>query len=560
MVFCNLKTIKKYKWLLVFAAAVLVGGLFFFYNLYHHDIKALESFIASYEKFDKAILDFSESKTDDSRGRAVSAFVELNANASVRISSLIKNDGELMNTEREIAGFAEKEFESLKNVKEHADLTSKRKAAYARFQEFAGEKASDQIGENQKEIFRSRLNRDEEKSMSTEPKGFGNLCSSRQDWFVFCKNNVVRCSNYCKRNPTHEFCKLLPSVKPQAWVPNVMTQPLPEGASTARLVLPAPLDAMPLTEFGSFGAHRWGHTEGLDHEWISIKNGIPVSSWADGEVVYARPNNNPQDKEYRIIIYYGDGLWGEHMGVAKPLAKEGQRVKAGEPVAYGEPLALPGHHFAAFNLVDQHRRDGVGYWYTFVKGATFVSPFDYLRDDVRKELEEKWKKDILARISNVTDYNSMTPTPWEPYLTNPLFFHKDHKGALVGEWFLRSKPWAKDAAPDIMILLPVQSPYYQKQRVIAVDDDTGGPNDLHGDWEADYTNRQITITTDRGTFYGIFALDESGPQARLTIEYQQESYPTKFSERALVYTERDSISKGAELHYWERPEDDPRRW
>ena len=111
-----------------------------------------------------------------------------------------------------------------------------------------------------------------------------------------------------------------------------------------------------------------------------------------------------------------------------------------------------------------------------------------------------------------------------------------------------------------MILFPIQSLYYPKQRVTAIDDPTGGPNDLHGDWEADYTNRHITFTTDRGTFYGIFALDESGPQAWLTIEYQQGSYPTEFSARALVYTEREFISKGAELHYWARPEDDPRKW
>ena len=427
-----------------------------------------------------------------------------------------------------------------------------------------GEKTFNKIGiekiKNETTTFWSWFNRNGETPTRTQSKGFGNFCSSRSSCFVYCKNNVGRCNNYCKQNPSHEFCKLLSSAKPQGWIRNVITQPLPQGASKVRLVLPAPLDAMPLTEFGAFGAHRWGHSEGLDHEWISIKNGIPVRSWADGEVVYARPNNNPEDKEYRIIIYYGDGLWGEHMGVAKPLVKEGQRVKAGEPVAYGEPLALAGYHFGEFNLVDQHRRDGVGYWYTFVKGATFVSPFDYLRDDVKKELEEKWRKEILAHLPDITDYNSMTPTPWEPYLTNPLLFHKNYKGMLVGEWFLRSKPWAKDNAPDIVILFPVQSPYYPKQRITAVDDDTGGPSDLHGDFEVDYTNHHITFTTDKGTYYGIFALDESGPQARLTIEYQQASYPTEFSAHALVYTEREFISKSAELHYWAHPQDDPRRW
>ena len=419
-------------------------------------------------------------------------------------------------------------------------------------------------------IFKSWLTSLKKKATVSPSQGLGNLCSSRQSCFVFCKNNVGRCSNYCKQNPAHEFCKLLPPIKPQTWVPNVITQPVPEGASKVRLILPAPLDAMPLTEFGAFGAHRGGHMEGLDHELIPVKEGVVQRSWGDGEVMWARlaPGDAGYEQGTRnVVVYYGDGLWGEHMGLLKVLVKEGQKVKAGDPVGYGPTgegppffVKTPGYQFGEFNLVDQHRRDGVGYWYKFVKGATFVSPFDYLRDDAKKELEEKWRKEILARFPGQTDTNDMVPTPWEPYLTNPLFFHKDHKDTLVGEWFLKSKPWAKDGAPDIMILFPIQSPYYQKQRVTAVDDDTGGPNDLHGDWEADYTNRHITFTTDRGTFYGIFALDESGPQARLTIEYQQGSYPTKFSARALVYTEREFVSKSAELHYWARPEDDPRQW
>jgi len=400
------------------------------------------------------------------------------------------------------------------------------------------------------------------KSTRVQSKGFSTMCSSRQDCFVFCKSNVGRCNAYCKKNSSHELCKMFPAARPQAWVKNAITQPVPEGASKVRLILPAPLDAIPLDEIGAFGAHRWGHPEGLDHEWISIEKRVPVGSWADGEVVSVRiePGYGGDGKEYSILVYYGDGLWGEHMHVKTPLVKEGQRVKAEDPVAYGKDLENPSYHFGEFNLVDQHRRDGVQTWHKFIKGGTFVSPFDYLRDDVKKALEEEWQKEILSQFSTMTDYNSITPTPWEPYLTNPLLFHKDHKGTLVGEWFLRSRPWALDDAPDILILLPVQSPYYQRGRVMAVDDPAGGPYDFHGDWNADYAQNRIMFETGQETLYGIFELDESGTQAKLKLEYQKESYPTNFSSRAQIYTEREFISQGEERHYWERPEDDPRRW
>ncbi len=122
--------------------------LFFFYRLYRNDVRALEDFVASYEKFNKAITDFSISKPDDLESKAGDAVIELNGRAAVRISSLIKNDAELMNEELEIADLSGRELDSLRAykravrstnadldglAKEYGDLTSKRKAAYARF-------------------------------------------------------------------------------------------------------------------------------------------------------------------------------------------------------------------------------------------------------------------------------------------------------------------------------------------------------------------------------------------------------------------------------------------
>ena len=149
-----MEIIKKYKVLLVLVLVVIVGVFFFFSRLYHNDVKALENFVASYEKFDKAVSDFSISKTDDLESKAGDALIELKTKATFRISSLIKNDAELMDKAREIADLSGRELESLKAykraiqtknadlddlAKEYGDLTSKRKTAYARFQGLGSE-------------------------------------------------------------------------------------------------------------------------------------------------------------------------------------------------------------------------------------------------------------------------------------------------------------------------------------------------------------------------------------------------------------------------------------
>ena len=140
---------KKYKVLLVLALVVIVGVFLFFSFMYHNDIKALEGFLASYVTFDRAISDFSISKTDDLESKAGDALIELNTKATFRLSSLIKNDAELMDQALEVADHSGKELESLRAykramqskssdldglAKEYGDLTSKRRAAYARFQ------------------------------------------------------------------------------------------------------------------------------------------------------------------------------------------------------------------------------------------------------------------------------------------------------------------------------------------------------------------------------------------------------------------------------------------
>jgi hypothetical protein len=149
----NMKIIKKYRALLIIALMVAAGISFLFYHFYHNDVKALEDFLVSYEKYDKAISDFSINKTDELENKAGDTLIELNAKATFRLSSLIKNDAKLMDQALDVADLSGKELESLraykraiqsKNAdrdglaKEYGDLTSKRRTAYARFRELGG--------------------------------------------------------------------------------------------------------------------------------------------------------------------------------------------------------------------------------------------------------------------------------------------------------------------------------------------------------------------------------------------------------------------------------------
>lgn len=392
----------------------------------------------------------------------------------------------------------------------------------------------------------------------TQTKGMKNLCSSLHDCFVFCKDHVGLCTDFCKKNPEHELCIIPDSAKPQSWVKDAIIQPLPEGASTVRLVFFAPLDALHFRGIGAYGAHRGAHPEGLDHEWLPLKKGVVMTSWADGVVVWARPA--PGDTGYdrgqmNVVVYYGDGLWGEHMGLDKNkvLVKEGQRVKAGDPIGYGPPDDVdPNYQFGEFTVADQHRRDGDVYWYNFVKGATLVSPFDYLKDDVKQQLEEKWQKDVIdTYLLKQEEVYLVAATPWEPYLTNPMLLHTGHKGELMGEWYLRNKEWKHDGLPDVLVFFEANTKYYPKQRVVGTEDT--GAHILSGDWAADYKSNRLTITTHDNVYYGIFEIDESEPQAKLKMEYQKDIYLTAFSENALEYTERLKLSKSNERFYW-KPE------
>ena len=129
-----------------------------------------------------------------------------------------------------------------------------------------------------------------------------------------------------------------------------------------------------------------------------------------------------------ITVYYGDGLYGNHGEILNPLVEVGEEVREGDPIGSGLQFT-PGVQSAEFGLYDQNRRDGLG----DDNGAN-VSPFDYLRNDVKQQLVERYTQEVLSHLSQGVSWANQNP--WEPYLTNSILIHDDHEGALAGEWLL----------------------------------------------------------------------------------------------------------------------------
>ena len=137
----------------VFAVVLAIAAAFsLFYRMGRRDIRDLKEFILSYEIFDRAIADYSAYPASGTEEKAGSALAELQAKTNLRLSSLIKNDAKLMETAHEIAESSAEEWGHLRAYKnailsdrsekdartrEQNELSSRRKAAYARFQELA---------------------------------------------------------------------------------------------------------------------------------------------------------------------------------------------------------------------------------------------------------------------------------------------------------------------------------------------------------------------------------------------------------------------------------------
>jgi hypothetical protein len=328
------------------------------------------------------------------------------------------------------------------------------------------------------------------------------------------------------------------AVVPVPWVAGAWVQPVPSWGSPVRLQLPVPLDSIvlgPQGGLGFFGAHEGGHVEGLDHVWIPTKSGTVVGSWADGTVL----NVQLIDGFYYIDIDYGHGLVGKHQLVARPLVTAGQRVKQGDPVGMAES--------AEFNLVDYNRSDGVR---TEDTGGSNVSPFDYLASDVQAALISRVMNAVVAPYF-ANGLVAGNRRPWEPYLTNKLLFHTDHRGTFQGAWLCTNKGWTK-VDPlyfDVIAINDVTNAYGHFQHIDLEDYNaslagTKGLSD--GAWVPGDSAGKFIMTFGHGggTYYARYAVDESGPRAKLRLEWRLGSYPDSISSNAAVYIERKNVYLG----------------
>jgi hypothetical protein len=134
--------------LIIIGVVALAGFALFLKHFYYDGVHALETFMASYGTCEKAFSEFSADTSDDLEARAERALFDLKTKASFRLSSLIRNDGELMRQALEVADDCDRELASLKAYKrarqdqnpdlgdrarESGDLAGTRRAAYVLF-------------------------------------------------------------------------------------------------------------------------------------------------------------------------------------------------------------------------------------------------------------------------------------------------------------------------------------------------------------------------------------------------------------------------------------------
>lgn len=311
-----------------------------------------------------------------------------------------------------------------------------------------------------------------------------------------------------------------------------------------RLGLPVPLGAIDLGAnggFGAFGAHQGGHVEGLNHIWIptSIRT---IRSWANGTVTKIE-DEGPRSSgssvhEYFITIDYGQGLVGKHIDVDVPKVVVGQTVKEGDIVADAPS--------AEFYLIDNRRTDGER---TGASTGSPVSPFDYLRDDVKAAVVSRYVNEVVNPFFTAGKAVG-TDRPWEPLLTNKMLYHNEHKGTIVGEWIMISKTWTTvdPVYYDVMAIFDVTNSYGHFQKVEMEDHDwslAGNKNHITGSWQAGDAPGRLILTLERGApYYALYTVDESSGRARLTLQMQLGSYPAAITSSAAVFTERAAVYLG----------------
>jgi hypothetical protein len=147
----KMSVLKKAIVLAAVASLLLAAGAGSLgYRLYQSDLRKIEDFAASYRKFDRAMADYYSGKPNSGEDNASTVLGNLKAKSSFRISSLIRNDGKVMDQAQQVAILTGRELGALaayKNAlqsngavknelyKTYSEAEAKRKAAYAVFRE-----------------------------------------------------------------------------------------------------------------------------------------------------------------------------------------------------------------------------------------------------------------------------------------------------------------------------------------------------------------------------------------------------------------------------------------
>jgi hypothetical protein len=128
-----------------------------------------------------------------------------------------------------------------------------------------------------------------------------------------------------------------------------------------------------------------------------------------------------------------------------------------------------------------------------------------------------------------------------------MLYHADHRGTIVGEWIMTSKPWTT-VDPlyfDVMAIFDVTNQYGHFQRLELGDHDwslPGNKNHTTGSWVAGDGAGKVVVTLQSGaTYYGLYSVDESSGRSKLTLQWQLGSYPASIGAGAATYTERGPI-------------------
>ena len=341
-----------------------------------------------------------------------------------------------------------------------------------------------------------------------------------------------------------------PAVVP--WVAGVWTQPVPAWGSPVRLSLPLPIDTIVLNQLGAYGSHQGGHPEGLDHVWIQSINWVQsgttsiIQSMAAGTVTKVEYISSADG--YYVTIDYGHGLIGKHLQIQTPAVQVGDAVTEGQAVGTGFGIT------AEYMLMDENRCDGeLGQ----VGGYSYVSPFDYLTPAVQAALVAKYQSQIVGPYYSVGQ-SVPTGNPWEPYLTNPMLFHGQHLGTIVGEWILANKGWNPEDSTyyDKLTVMDVTNPYGHFQRYAAGEGANpalpGGPTVCGaGPWSLPDSSGKVLFQDQLGgpSCYGLYKVEEnqvtsSGSTSKLTLEWSTQAYPAAFSSNAAVYYARLPVYAG----------------